>query len=152
MSFSGVCKSRRRLKFRLTFILLSLIMSRIVSFLIVITIVNRPFPSFPGPLFQNEGRCSAFDTEMIFHSHANNTHFHKKGCTPSVILIVRVLELGSDLLSSLSSPLPALSSKLTNLSHFQRLKLTFRTCQTTLTQNSSYGSILTLIQILFFFC
>ena len=89
-SFSGVCKSRRRLKFRLTFILFSLIMSRIVFFLIVITIINRPFPSFPGPLFQNEGRCSAFDTEMIFHSHANNTHFHKKGCTPSVILIVRV--------------------------------------------------------------
>ena len=40
------------------------------------------FPSSPGPLFQNEGRCSAFDMEIIFHSHANETHFHKKGFAP----------------------------------------------------------------------
>ena len=51
---------------------------------------NRPFPSSPGPLFQNEGWCSAFDKEIIFHSHANKTHFHKKGCAPSLILKVRV--------------------------------------------------------------
>ena len=51
---------------------------------------NRPFPSSPGPLFQNEGWCSAFDMEIIFHSHANKTHFHKKGCAPSFILKVRV--------------------------------------------------------------
>ena len=51
---------------------------------------NRPFRSFPGPLFQNESRCSAFDMEIIFHSHANKTHFHKKGCAPSLILKVRV--------------------------------------------------------------
>ena len=51
---------------------------------------NRPFPSSPGPLFQNEGRCSAFDMEIIFHSHANKTHFHKKGCAPSLILKMRV--------------------------------------------------------------
>ena len=44
---------------------------------------NRPFPSSPGTLFQNEGRCSAFDMETIFH-------FHKKGCAPSLILKVRV--------------------------------------------------------------
>ena len=49
-----------------------------------------PFPSSPGPLFQNEGRCSAFDMEIIFHSQANKTHFHKKGCAPSLILKVRV--------------------------------------------------------------
>ena len=54
------------------------------------SIGNRPFPSFPGPLFQNEGRCSAFDMEIIFHSHANKTHFHMKGCAPSLILKVRV--------------------------------------------------------------
>ena len=59
---------------------------------------NRPFPSFPGPLFQNEGRCSAFDMEITFHSHANKTHFYKKGCAPSLILKVRVLELGSGIL------------------------------------------------------
>ena len=51
---------------------------------------NRPFPSSPGPLFQKEGRCWAFDMEIIFHSRANKTHFHKKGCAPSLILKVRV--------------------------------------------------------------
>jgi len=51
---------------------------------------NRPFPSSPGPLLRNEGRCSVFDMEIIFHSHANKTHFHKKGCAPSLILKVRV--------------------------------------------------------------
>ena len=58
---------------------------------------NRPFPSSPGPLFQNEGKCSAFDKEIIFHSHANKIRFHKKGCAPSLILKVRVLQLGSGL-------------------------------------------------------
>ena len=51
---------------------------------------NRPFPSSPGPLFQNEVKCSAFDMEITFHSHANKTHFHKKGCIPSLILKVRI--------------------------------------------------------------
>ena len=51
---------------------------------------NRPFPSSPWPLFQNESRCSAFDMEIICHSHANKTHFHKKGCAPSLILKVGV--------------------------------------------------------------
>ena len=58
---------------------------------------NRPFPSSPRPLFQNEGRCSAFDMEIIFQSHANKTHFQKKGCAPSLVLKVRVLELESGL-------------------------------------------------------
>jgi len=56
---------------------------------------NRPFPSFPGALFQNEGRCSAFDMEIIFHSRASKTYFHKKDCAPSLILKVRVFGLGS---------------------------------------------------------
>ena len=30
--------------------------------------------------------------EMIFHSHANKTHFHKKGCALGLILKVRVSE------------------------------------------------------------
>ena len=51
---------------------------------------NRPYPNPPRPLFQNEGRCSAFDMEIIFHSYAYKTHFHKKGCVPSLILKVRV--------------------------------------------------------------
>ena len=28
--------------------------------------------------------------EIIFHSHANKTHFHKKGYAPSLVLKVRV--------------------------------------------------------------
>ena len=51
---------------------------------------NRSFPSSPGPLYQNEVKCSAFDMEMIFHSHANKTHFYKKGCALGLILKVRV--------------------------------------------------------------
>jgi len=47
--------------------------------------INRPFPSFPGPLYQNEVKCPAFDVEMIFHSHANKTQFHKKGCALGLI-------------------------------------------------------------------
>ena len=45
---------------------------------------------FPRPLYQNEVKCSAFDMEMIFHSHANKTLFHKKGCAHGLILKVRV--------------------------------------------------------------
>ena len=33
---------------------------------------------------------SAFDMEMIFHSHANKTHFYKEGCALGLILKVRV--------------------------------------------------------------
>ena len=54
------------------------------------SVPNRPFPSSPGPLFQKEGRCSAFGMEIIFHSHTNKTHFHKQGCAPRLILKVRV--------------------------------------------------------------
>ena len=53
------------------------------------------FPSSPGLLYQNEVKCSAFDTEMIFHSHANKTNFRKKGCVLGLILKARVLKLGS---------------------------------------------------------
>ena len=35
--------------------------------------------------------------EMIFHSHANKTHFQKKGCALGLILKVRVFELGCGL-------------------------------------------------------
>ena len=49
-------------------------------------------PSFPynGPLYQNEVKCAAFDMERIFHSHANKTHFHKRGCAFGLILKVGV--------------------------------------------------------------
>ena len=42
------------------------------------------------PPYQNEVKCSAFDMEMIFHSHAYKAHFHKKGCPLGLILKVRV--------------------------------------------------------------
>ena len=45
---------------------------------------------FVGPLYQNKVKCSAFDMEMIFHSHAHKTHFHKKGCALGLDLKVRV--------------------------------------------------------------
>ena len=48
------------------------------------------FTSFPGPLYQSEVKCSASDMEMIFHSHGNKTHFHKKGCALGLILNLRV--------------------------------------------------------------
>ena len=31
-------------------------------------------------MYQNEVKCSTFQMEMILHSHANKTHFDKKGC------------------------------------------------------------------------
>ena len=68
---------------------------------------NRPFPSSPGPLFWNRGpgelgnglfwlTAMVFqfnlisNMEIIFDSHTNKIHFHKKGCAPSLILKVRV--------------------------------------------------------------
>ena len=63
---------------------------------------NRPFPSSFGPLFQNEGRCSAFDMEIIFHSHSNKTYFRKKCCAPSLIWKRGFLELESALLDSIA--------------------------------------------------
>ena len=39
---------------------------------------NRPFPSSPESLYQNEVKCSTFYMEMIFRSHANKIHFHKR--------------------------------------------------------------------------
>ena len=84
----------------------------------------RPYPSSPGPLFQNDGRCSAFDIEIIFHSHANKTHFHKKGCAPSLILKGRVFgtrkwpitwtlrELGPNALISNNITLPTVKTTL----------------------------------------
>ena len=48
------------------------------------------FQVLPGLCFKPRERCSAFDMEFIFRSHASKTHFHKKGCAPSFILKVRV--------------------------------------------------------------
>ena len=40
--------------------------------------------------------------EMIFHSHANKTHFHKKGCALGLILRVRVFGTRKSALEKLS--------------------------------------------------
>ena len=60
---------------------------------------NRPFPSPPGPPYQNEVKCSAFDMEMIFYSHASKTRFHKKGVHLASFWKWGFLELGSGLFS-----------------------------------------------------
>jgi len=42
------------------------------------------------PLFESEAKCEAIDIKMIFSSHANRAHFHKKDFTLGVVLKVRV--------------------------------------------------------------
>ena len=49
------------------------------------------------PLFQRQAKCEAIDMKIIFYSHANKTHFHKKGFALSLVLKVRVLELENGL-------------------------------------------------------
>ena len=52
--------------------------------------VKGPCPCSLRPRYQNEVKCAAFDMEMIFHSHANKTHFDKKSCELCLILKVRI--------------------------------------------------------------
>ena len=44
----------------------------------------------PGLCVKTRVGAQPLDMEIIFHSHGNKTHFHKKGCAPSLILKVRV--------------------------------------------------------------
>ena len=46
---------------------------------------NRPFPSSPRPLYQDEVKCSAFDVEMIFHTHVNKIISRMKSCALGLI-------------------------------------------------------------------
>ena len=41
---------------------------------------NKPFPSFPRPLYQNKVKCSAFDMEMVFHPYVNKTFSQERLC------------------------------------------------------------------------
>ena len=50
----------------------------------------RPFPSSPGLCFKTRVGAQPLIWKSFFHSHANKTHFHQKGCSPSLILKVRV--------------------------------------------------------------
>ena len=49
-------------------------------------------PSCLKPLFQSQAKCKAIDMKMIFYSHANKTHFHKKDCALSLVLKVKTFE------------------------------------------------------------
>ena len=60
---------------------------------------TRPFPSSPGPLFQNEGRCSAIDMEIIFILRQIKLIFTRKVVHLASFWKWGFLELGSGLLS-----------------------------------------------------
>ena len=70
------------------------------------TYSKRLFPSCPKPLFQSEAVCK--DIALIFflfYTHANKTHFHKKGFALSLVLKVRVFGVRKQARSQgLSSP------------------------------------------------
>ena len=55
-------------------------------------VYNRPLPWCSKPRFQSEARCEAIDVKMIYYkySHANKTHFHKKGFALTLVLRVRI--------------------------------------------------------------
>ena len=49
-----------------------------------------PFPSSPGPLYQNELSTSPLIWKLFFIlMRIKRMHFHKKGCAPGLILKVR---------------------------------------------------------------
>ena len=48
--------------------------------------VDGPFPNYSKPLFQGEAKCEAVDKEMIFHFHANKSHFHRTSFAISLVL------------------------------------------------------------------
>ena len=50
---------------------------------------------FPGSLYENKVKCSAFDVEMILHSHENKTHFTKNYVRLDSFWRWGFLELGS---------------------------------------------------------
>ena len=52
---------------------------------------GSPFLSCFKPLPQSKAKCEAIDMEMKFYTHANKTHFHKKGFALCFVFKVRVL-------------------------------------------------------------
>ena len=49
----------------------------------------RPFPSCSKLLFQSEAKSETIAVKMIFHSHSNEAHYHKKGFGLSRVSKVR---------------------------------------------------------------
>ena len=60
--------------------------------------MNRPFPSFPGPLYPNEVNCSVFKTEMIFHRIQIKLILKREVVHSASFWTWGFLELGSGLL------------------------------------------------------
>ena len=50
---------------------------------------QQAISELPMPLIQKTAKCKADDMKMIFYSHANKTHFQKKGFVLSLVLKVR---------------------------------------------------------------
>ena len=61
-------------------------------------IAEWPFSSSKKFHFQSEAKCEAIDMKMSLNYDANKTHFHNKGFALSLVLKVRILELGKGLL------------------------------------------------------
>ena len=72
--------------------------SRKICHLRISRAFNRPFPSFPGPLFQNEGRRSAFDIGSFFILKQIEPIFTRKVEHLASFWKWGFLELGSGLL------------------------------------------------------
>ena len=53
----------------------------------LLIIVNRPFQSYPKPLFQSEAKCEVIDVKMIFILLQIQTHFLKKGFALSLSVL-----------------------------------------------------------------
>ena len=47
-------------------------------------LLNRPFPSFPGPLYQNKVKCSAFDMKWFLILMQNKTLFSQEMGTDGI--------------------------------------------------------------------
>ena len=79
----------------------------------------------PGFCFKTRIGAQPSIWKWFFHSHSNKTHFHKKGCAPSLILKVRFLELGSGLLDA--TPTQSLAQPQWQTGHFRvALSLCFK--------------------------
>ena len=64
---------------------------------------HRPFQICTKPLFQSETKCEAIDDKLFFYSHANNTHFLKKGLAVCCDFSVwHLLSVDPDILLSVS--------------------------------------------------
>ena len=85
-------------------------------------------------------KCSTFDLKVIFHSHANKTHFHKKGFALGLILKVRDLRTRKGPISSKHILKKFYSSQQHSLLY--RLRFWFRAWS-----RNSYGNVQSIDEI-----